>query len=48
MADSPSSEQPQTWCNFDAAKLDRKLRVTLAADRDAVDPVVRSVMNVVR
>jgi serine/threonine-protein kinase RsbW len=48
MADSPSSEQPQTWCNFDAAKLDLKLSVTLAADRDAVDPVVRSVMKVVR
>jgi len=48
MADSPSSEQPQTWCNFDAAKLDLKLSVTLAAERDAVDPVVRSVMKVVR
>ena len=45
---SPSSEQPPKSCNFDAEKLDLKLSVTLAADRDAVDPVVRSVMNVVR
>jgi serine/threonine-protein kinase RsbW len=45
MSDSPSSEQP---CNFDASKLDLKLSVTLAADRAAVDSVVRSVMNVVR
>jgi serine/threonine-protein kinase RsbW len=59
MADSPSADnqqpkeeaQPprasQPWA-FDAAKLDLKLSVTLAADRDAVDPVVRSVMNVLR
>lgn len=45
---SPLSEQPLQRCNFDAEKLDLKLSVTLAADRDAVDPVVRSVMNVVR
>jgi len=45
---SPPSEQPPQLCNFDADKLDLKLSVTLAADRDAVDPVVRSVMNVVR
>jgi serine/threonine-protein kinase RsbW len=48
MADSPSSEQPPQPCNFDPDKLDLKLSVTLAADRAAVDPVVRSVMNVVR
>jgi serine/threonine-protein kinase RsbW len=48
MADSsPSSEQPHS-CNFDAEELDLKLSVTLSADRDAVDQVVRSVMNVVR
>jgi serine/threonine-protein kinase RsbW len=45
---SPSSEQSLRSCNFDAEKLDLKLSVTLSADRDAVDPVVRSVMNVVR
>ncbi|MGA7632830.1 MAG: ATP-binding protein [Terriglobales bacterium] len=47
----PSSEhQPQTpqSCAFDPKSLDLKLSVTLAADRDAVDPVVRSVMDVVR
>ena len=48
MSDSPSSEQPHQSCNFDADKLDLKLSVTLAADRAAVDSVVRSVMNVVR
>jgi len=51
MADSPSTEekpQPSQPCAFDAEKLELKLSVTLAGDRDAVDPVVRSVMNVVR
>jgi serine/threonine-protein kinase RsbW len=49
MTDSPpSSKPPLPSCNFDTDKLDLKLSVTLAADRDAVDPVVRSVMNVVR
>jgi serine/threonine-protein kinase RsbW len=45
---SPSSEQVPQACNFDAENLDLKLSVTLAGDRAAVDPVVRSVMNVVR
>src|SRR6202521_1999570 len=45
---SEHSPQPPRSCNFDAEKLDLKLSVTLAADRDAVDPVVRSVMDVVR
>jgi serine/threonine-protein kinase RsbW len=45
----PSSEQsPPQSCAFNADELVLKLSVTLAADRDAVDPVVRSVMNVVR
>ena len=52
MADfSPSSEQtpqPPQSCNFDAKKLDLKLSVTLSADRDAVDQVVRSIMKLVR
>jgi serine/threonine-protein kinase RsbW len=49
MADSSSSSnQPPQSCDFDADKLDLKLSVTLAGDRDAVDPVVRSVMDVVR
>ncbi len=50
MEDSPSTEPaalPQP-CDFHADKLEFKLSVTLAADRDAVDPVVRSVMTVVR
>jgi serine/threonine-protein kinase RsbW len=49
MADSsPSSEHSKPSCDFDAEKLDLKLSVTLAGDRDAVDAVVRSVMSVVR
>jgi serine/threonine-protein kinase RsbW len=49
MEDSSStSQRPPQSCSFDAEKLDLKLSVTLAADRDAVDPVVRSVMDVVR
>src|ERR1700722_18794556 len=51
MKDSSSStgqpEKPHA-SYIDAKDLDLKLSVTLAADRDAVDPVVRSVMNVVR
>src|SRR5689334_11800786 len=35
-------------CDFDADKLLLKLRVTLAADKNAVDPVVRSIMEIVR
>ena len=35
-------------CNFDVDKLSLKLRVTLAADRSAIDPVVQGVMEVVR
>jgi len=45
---SPSSEKPPLSCDFDPDKLDLKLSITLAGDRDAVDPVVRSVMNLVR
>jgi len=43
---SASSENPKG--NVDGDKFDLKLSVTLSADRDAVDPVVRSVMKVVR
>jgi len=49
MEDSSSTSGPPSQsCSFDADKLDLKLSVTLSADRDAVDPVVRSVMNAVR
>src|SRR5271156_1574959 len=41
-------QQPPLSCDFDADKLDLKLSVTLAGDRDAGDPVVRSVMDLVR
>ena len=42
MADSKAS------CNFDSDKLVMKLKVAMAAERDAVDPVVRNIMEVVR
>jgi serine/threonine-protein kinase RsbW len=45
-ADSP--DQPLPEKDFDPDKLTLILRVTLAADRKAVDPVVQSVMEVVR
>jgi serine/threonine-protein kinase RsbW len=49
MSDSSSPSEPQhSGCNFDSQKLILKLSVTLCADRKAVDPVVQSVMNVVR
>jgi len=49
MTDSPSStEKPAQSCRFDANKLELKLSVTLKADHNAIEPVVRSVMNVVR
>jgi serine/threonine-protein kinase RsbW len=49
MTDTPSSSEPQqASCDLDADKLELKLSVTLAGDHDAVDPVVRSVMKVVR
>jgi serine/threonine-protein kinase RsbW len=45
-ADSP--EQPLPEKDFDPDQLNLLLRVTLAADRKAVDPVVQEVMSVVR
>ncbi len=45
---SPSSEQPPQSCDFDADKLGLKLNVTLSADRNALEPVVRNVMKIVR
>jgi len=45
-ADSP--DQPLPEKDFDPDQLTLVLRVTLAADRKAVDPVVQSVMEVVR
>lgn len=35
-------------CNFEADKLILQLKVTLTADKNAVDPLVRSVMDIVR
>jgi anti-sigma regulatory factor (Ser/Thr protein kinase) len=41
-----SSDMPT--CNFEADKLILKLKVTLAADRTAVDPVVQGIMGIVK
>jgi serine/threonine-protein kinase RsbW len=46
LADSPDKPLPEK--NFDPDQLHLLLRVTLAADRRAVDPVVQEVMSVVR
>ncbi|MBI3646449.1 MAG: ATP-binding protein [Acidobacteriales bacterium] len=48
MSDSSPSSEQRGACNFDAQKLILKLSVTLCADRKAVDPVVQSVLEVVR
>ena len=35
-------------CNFDSQRLTLRLRVTLAAEKTAVDPVVQGIMDIVR
>jgi serine/threonine-protein kinase RsbW len=42
------SENQFPECDFDPAKLKLRVRVTLAANRDSVDPVVEQVMAAVR
>jgi serine/threonine-protein kinase RsbW len=48
MSSPDSTEQPLPEKDFDPDQLNLLLRVTLAADRRAVDPVVQEVMTVVR
>jgi serine/threonine-protein kinase RsbW len=48
MPPADSSEEPLPEKDFDPDKLHLILRVTLAAHRNAVDPVVQEVMSVVR
>lgn len=43
-----SAEEQFQQCNFDPEKLSLRVRVTLAADRKAVDPVVALVMEAIR
>ena len=43
-----SSEAQLPEYNFDPEKLNLRVRVTLAADRKAVDPVVEQVMEAIR
>jgi serine/threonine-protein kinase RsbW len=42
------SGEPSNGYNFDPDKLVLKLKITLAADRNAIDPVVQGIMDVVR
>jgi serine/threonine-protein kinase RsbW len=42
------SSDSGSGCSFDPSKLALKLKVMMAADRSAVDPVVQSVMQVVK
>jgi len=46
VGDSAEGQFPE--CDFDPDKLSLRVRVTLAADRKAVDPVVEQVMAAVR
>ena len=48
MANIPNIPDPGSESSIDSEKLVPKLSVTFLADRDAVDPVVVSVMNVIR
>jgi len=42
------SANPVSTCNFEADKLSLKLRVTLVAEKTAVDPGVQGVMEIVK
>ena len=42
------SEEPSNGFAFDPQKLVLKLKVTLAGDKNAIDPVVQGIMGVVR
>lgn len=48
MESGPSSEGRLPGHDFDPGKLDLRVRVTLAADRKSVDPVVTQIMQSVR
>jgi anti-sigma regulatory factor (Ser/Thr protein kinase) len=48
MESGASAEEHFPEYNFDPEKLNLRVRVTLAADRKAVDPVVAQVMEAVR
>src|ERR1700690_2323455 len=48
MESEASSEEHFPEYDFDPEKLNLRVRVTLAADRKAVDPVVEQVMEAVR
>jgi len=48
MPDGDSAEEHFPECDFDPEKLSLRVRVTLAAERKSVDPVVEQVMDAVR
>jgi serine/threonine-protein kinase RsbW len=48
MADSSPSSEQRGGCHFDAEHLNLRLTATLCAETSTVDPVVRSIMKLVR
>jgi len=46
--DTDMGGEPPNGCSFEPGKFVLRLKVTLAADRNAIDPVVQSIMEVVR
>jgi serine/threonine-protein kinase RsbW len=42
------AQEARSTCNFESDKLVMKLKVAMAAERSAVDPVVQNIMEVVR
>jgi serine/threonine-protein kinase RsbW len=48
MPETTSSSGQHGSCDFNPKKINVKLRVTLAADSHAIDPVVQGVMDIVR
>ena len=48
MPNSPPPSKPIQPCTFDADHLNLRLSVTLSAEPNAVDPVVQSIMKIVR
>ena len=46
--DKPNKTSESSPCDFDSDKLSLRLKVSLSAERKAVDPVVHNVMEIVR
>jgi serine/threonine-protein kinase RsbW len=48
MSETSSAPEHRDSCDFNSKKINVKLKVTLAADSHAIDPVVQGVMAIVR